>query len=106
VVLVDFGFGVHPALVLTPDWRRRESENVTVVPGQTGRAGMRSMFYAGPEAGLDHETAFDFHAITTVKASRVGREIGLLRPDREREVLDAVARSLDLVLPETQADWA
>lgn len=86
----------RPVLVLTRDAPRGAMTKVTVAPITSTVKGLSSEVPLGSRNGLDHECAASFDNVVTVPASLLGRTIGFLYPDQERDLAVAMVLAYDL----------
>lgn len=89
----------RPVLVLTRDAARGAMTKVTVAPITSTVRGLSSEVPLGPRNGLDHECAASVDNTVTLPAALLGRTIGVLHPDQERRLAEAVVLALDLDIP-------
>lgn len=89
----------RPALVLTREAARGAMTKVTVAPITTTVKGLSSEVRVGPDNGLDHECAVALDNVVTVPSALLGRTVGYLTADQERDLARAVVLAYDLELP-------
>ena len=84
----------RPALLLTRDSSLGVLTSVTVAPITSSRRGLASELPLGPEHGLKHESAANFHNVMTLQRGDVGALVGTV-PDL---VLEGACRALSFAL--------
>lgn len=89
----------RPVVVLTRDAARPAMSKVTVAPITSTVKGLSSEVSVGPENGLDHECAVSIDNVLTIPANSLGRTIGSLSPEQERELARAFVFAYDLNIP-------
>lgn len=89
----------RPVLVLTREAARAAMTKVTVAPITTTVRGLSSEVRVGPRNGLHEECAVSIDNVLTVPTRLLGRTIGLLSPEQERELARAVVLAYDLEVP-------
>ncbi len=77
----------RPALILTRASKLHLLSWATIAPITTTIRGLTSEVLVGPRNGLDHDSVVNCDNITTVAASAVGQNIGLLVDDQEAALL-------------------
>ncbi|QDC26850.1 type II toxin-antitoxin system PemK/MazF family toxin [Georgenia yuyongxinii] len=96
----------RPAVVLTREAARSAMTKVTVAPVTSTIKGLTSEVRLGPHNGLDHECVASLDNVVTVPSQLVGRTIGFLTADQEKQLARAVVLAYDLDLPLLRADRA
>jgi len=86
----------RPVLVLTRELAREAMTKVTVAPITSTVKGLSSEVRLGPDNGLDHECAASLDNVVTIPVTSLGRTVGFLRPDQERDLAVAVVLAYDL----------
>lgn len=89
----------RPALVLTREAARAAMTKVTVAPITTTVKGLSSEVRVGPENGLDHDGVVALDNVVTVPVDLLGRTVGYLSTEQERDLARAVVLAFDLELP-------
>ena len=89
----------RPVVVLTREPPRGVMTKVTAAPITSTIKGLSSEVLVGPRNGLDHECAVAVDNILTVPSQALGRVVGYLYPDQERELAKAMVLAFDLDLP-------
>ena len=89
----------RPVVVLTREPTRAAMTKVTVAPITSTIKGLSSEVLVGPRNGLDHESAVAVDNILTVPSQVLGRVVGYLFPEQERELAKAMVIAFDLDLP-------
>lgn len=86
----------RPVLVLTRDLVRPHLSRVTVAPITSTVRGLSTEVIVGARNGLDHESAVSLDDIVTIPVADLGRQLGFLLPDQERQLTAAVVTAFDL----------
>lgn len=86
----------RPVLVLTRDLVRPHLTRVTIAPITTTIRGLSTEVPVGPANGLDNPSVISCDNIVTVPAAALGRQIGLLLADQERDLTAAIQAAFDL----------
>lgn len=86
----------RPVLVLTRDAVRPFLNNVTVAPITTTIRGLSTEVPVGPINGLNSECVISCDNITTVPKATLGRQIGILLPEQESVLTQAILAAFDL----------
>ncbi|RMI08757.1 type II toxin-antitoxin system PemK/MazF family toxin [Cellulomonas triticagri] len=86
----------RPVLVLTRELVRPHMGRVTVAPITSTVRGLSTEVAVGPPNGLDHACVVSCDNVTTIAVDRLGRQVGLLLPDQERDLAHALAVAFDL----------
>lgn len=89
----------RPALVLTREVARAAMTKVTVAPLTTTVKGLSSEVQVGPDNGLDHDCVVALDNVVTVPVDLLGRTVGYLSTEQERDLARAVVLAFDLELP-------
>ncbi len=76
---------------------------VTVAPITSTVKGLSSEVPVGPGNGLDHDCAISLDNVVTIPAALLGRTIGFLTGEQERQLARAVVIAYDLEIP--LLDW-
>lgn len=87
----------RPVLVLTRSQVRPFLNNVTVAPITTTVRGLSTEVPVGGINGLNSECIVSCDNITTVPTSALGRQIGILLPEQEPGLAQAILAAFDLV---------
>lgn len=61
--------------------------------------GLSSEVGLGPENGLDHDCAVSIDNVVTIPADLLGRTLGFLGPEQERDLARAIVLAYDLAVP-------
>jgi len=72
---------------------------VTVAPITTTIKGLSSEVRVGPGNGLDHDSVVALDNVVTVPVNLLGRTVGYLSDEQERQLARAVVLAYDLELP-------
>jgi len=72
---------------------------VTVAPITTTIKGLSSEVRVGPGNGLDHDSVVALDNVVTVPVNLLGRTVGFLSDEQERQLARAVVLAYDLELP-------
>lgn len=86
----------RPVVVLTRDAVLPHLTSVTIAPITSTIRGLSTEVPVGPTNGLDHSSVISCDNITTVPAGSLGRTVGMLLPDQERALTDAICTAFDL----------
>lgn len=86
----------RPVLVLTRDAARGAMTKVTVAPVTSTIKGLCSEVPLDARNGVDHECAVSLDNVVTIPASLLGRTVGFLRPEQERDLAVAMVLAYDL----------
>lgn len=89
----------RPVVVLTREVAREAMSKVTVAPITSTVRGLSSEVIVDRRNGVDHRSAISIDNVLTVPPQALGRTIGYLRPDQERELARAVVLAFDLEIP-------
>ncbi len=89
----------RPVLVLTREGARAAMTKVTVAPITSTIKGLSSEVPVGPDNGLDHEGAASVDNVITIPAELLGRTLGFLADDQERQLARAIVLAYDLDIP-------
>lgn len=95
----------RPILVLTREAARGAMSRVTVAPITSTQKGLSSEVRVGEPEGLDHACAISLDNVVTIPTDRLGRTIGFLGEDKERELARAIVLAFDLELPLLGGHW-
>lgn len=87
---------IRPVLVLTREAARGAMTKVTVAPITSTVKGLSSEVPLDSRNGVDHACAVSLDNVMTIPASLLGRTIGFLRPDQERDLAVAMVLAYDL----------
>ncbi|MEV5298707.1 MULTISPECIES: type II toxin-antitoxin system PemK/MazF family toxin [Amycolatopsis] len=87
---------VRPVLVLTRELIRPHLTRVTIAPVTSTIRGLSTEVRVGSRNGLDHESVVSCDNIQTIRKSALGKQIGRLMPDQERELTEAIRLAFDL----------
>lgn len=72
---------------------------VTVAPITSTAKGLTSEVPVGPRNGLEQESVISVDNVTTIPKELLGRTIGFLREEQERQLARAVVVGYDLDVP-------
>lgn len=86
----------RPVLVLTRELARPFLSRVTIAPITSTVRGLSTEIPVGPRNGLDHECVISMDNIETLMAHELGRQIGYLLPEQERQLHLAITLAFDL----------
>jgi mRNA interferase MazF len=86
----------RPVLVLTRELVRPYLNTVTVAPITSTVRGLSTEVPCGPRNSLEHASAIACDHITTIPTASLGRQIGQLFDDQERELAAAIQAAFDL----------
>ena len=86
----------RPVLVLTRELVRPHLDTVTVAPITTTIRGLSTEVLCGRRNGLDDSRAVACDHITTIPAGNLGRQIGRLLDEQERDLTEAIHAAFDL----------
>lgn len=89
----------RPVVVLTREAARAAMTKVTVAPIASTIKGLSSEVLLGRRNGLDHECVVAVDNVLTVPSQTLGRVVGYLYPEQERELAKAMVLAFDLDLP-------
>jgi mRNA interferase MazF len=88
----------RPALVLTREIAIASLRRITIAPITSTIRGLSSEIKLGQRNGLDHECVVSLDNIATVPKENIGRVIGFLLQDQERELARAIDMAFGLSL--------
>lgn len=83
-------------LVLTRELVRPHLRRVTVAPITSTVRGLSTEVPVGARNGLDHDSVVSLDNIVTIPVADLGRQLGLLHPDQEQTLTDAIVAAFDL----------
>jgi mRNA interferase MazF len=86
----------RPVLVLTREVVRPYMTRVTVAPITSTIRGLSTEVSVGQQNGLDHDSVVSCDNIVTVPATALGRHLGYLFVNQERELTEAIQAAFDL----------
>jgi mRNA interferase MazF len=86
----------RPVLVLTREQVRPYLSRVTVAPITSTVRGLSTEVAVGERNGLRHASVVSCDNIVTVPGSTLGKLIGYLLPDQERDLTHAITAAFDL----------
>ncbi len=89
----------RPVLVLTRELVRPHRNTVTIAPITTTVRGLSTEIPCGPANGLEHRCVVACDHITTIPATRLGRQIGRLLDEQETQLTNAIHAAFDLDTP-------
>lgn len=91
----------RPVLILTREAARAAMTKVTVAHITSTIKGLSSEVPVGRSNGLDHESAVAIDNLTTIPVDVLGRTLGFLHSEQERQLVRAIilAYDLDISLP-------
>ena len=81
---------------LTGEVLRPHLSRVTVAPIRSTIRGLSTDVPVGPANGLDHDSVVSCDNIVTVPVRVLGRQLGVLLPEQEAQVTEAVRAAFDL----------
>lgn len=87
----------RPALVLTRTIALNQLTKVTIAPITSTIRGLSTEVPLGTANGLDHDCVASCDNITTIPQTAIIRQIGMLLPDQEALVTEAVSTAFDLL---------
>jgi mRNA interferase MazF len=86
----------RPVLVLTRELVRPHLRRVTVAPITSTVRGLSTEVGVGVRNGLEHDSVVNLDNILTIPAGDLGRQVGFLHSDQERELTVAIVAAFDL----------
>lgn len=86
----------RPVLVLTREAARAAMSKVTVAPITSTIKGLSSEVPLDARNGFDHACAVSLDNVITIPTSVLGRTVGFLHPDQERQLAIAMVLAYDL----------
>lgn len=86
----------RPVLVLTRELVRPFLDRVTVAPITSTIRGLSTEVLVGSANGLEGDSVINCDNIVTVPAETLGRQIGILLPDQEFLLTEAILNAFDL----------
>ena len=86
----------RPVLLLTRELVLPHLTRVTVAPITTTSRGLSTEVPVGPANGLEAQCVVSCDNIVTVPTSALGRQIGVLLPDQEDTLTEAMHAAFDL----------
>lgn len=89
----------RPVLVLTRGAAKAAMTKVTVAPITSTVKGLSSEVPVGRANGLDHDGAVSIDNVVTIPAELLGRTLGFIAPEQERQLARAVVLAYDLDVP-------
>jgi len=89
----------RPVLVLTREPARAAMTKVTVAPITSTVKGLSSEVPVGSANGLDHDCAVSLDNVLTIPTELLGRTLGYLTSEQERELARSVVLAYDLDVP-------
>ena len=90
----------RPVLMLTRERARGALSRVTIAPIMSTIKGVSTEVTVGPRNGLDHDCVVSCDNIRTLPAARLGRLVGFLAEDQERDLARAIVSAFDLRIEE------
>lgn len=88
----------RPVVVLTRELARSAMTRVTVAPITTSVRGLSTEVGVGPANGIDGDAAISLDNVVTVPQTSLGRFVGMLDAEQERELAEAIVIAYDLAL--------
>ncbi len=89
----------RPVVVLTRETARAVMTKVMVAPIMSSIKGLSSEVLVGSRNGLDHVCVVAVDSILTVPSQALGRAVGYLYLEQERDLAKAMVLAFDLDLP-------
>jgi len=89
----------RPVVILTRELARAGMNKVTVIPITSTIKGLSSEVLLGKRNGLDHECVAAIDNTTTIPTALLGRTIGYLTAQQEKELAKAMVLAFDLEVP-------
>jgi len=86
----------RPVLVLTREIVIPHLTRVTVAPITSTIRGLSTEVLVGPQNGLSHECVISCDNIVTIPKSDLGKNVGFLFSNQERELAQAIHAAFDL----------
>lgn len=86
----------RPVLVLTREAARGAMTKAAVAPITSTVKGLSSEVPLDDRNGVDHACAVSLDNVVTIPTSLLGRTVGFLRPDQERDLAVAMVLAYDL----------
>lgn len=94
----------RPAVILTRGAVRRFRTRVTIAPVTSTVRGLSTEVRVDEANGLDHESVISLDNIATVSVDHVGRLVGYLTPEQDRELAQAIIAASDLDVRDVRGD--
>lgn len=89
----------RPVVILTREAARGAMSKVTVAPITSTVKGLSSEVPVGAANGLANDCAISLDNVVTIPAALLGRTLGFLSEEQERQLARAVILAFDLDLP-------
>jgi len=89
----------RPAVVLTRQAARAAMTKVTIAPITSTAKGLTSEVPVGPVIGLEQGSVIALDNVVTIPASLLGRTIGFLTAEQERQLARAIVLADDVDVP-------
>lgn len=94
----------RPAVILTREAVRRFRTRVTIAPITSTVRGLSTEVRVDEANGLDHESVISLDNIATVSVDHLGRLVGYLTPEQDRELAQAIIAAFDLDVRDVRGD--
>jgi mRNA interferase MazF len=88
----------RPVVILTRESVRPYRTRVTVAPITSTVWGLSSEVPVGPANGLDDDSVINVDNVATIDRDSIGRLVGYLTAEQERQLAAAIAAAFDLQL--------
>lgn len=89
----------RPVVVLTREPARPAMTKVTAAPITSTVKGLSSEVPVGVDNGLDHAGAISVDNVVTIPVHLLGRTLGFLSAEQERQLAAAIVLAYDLEIP-------
>lgn len=89
----------RPVVILTREAARGAMSKVTVAPITSTVKGLSSEVRVGVANGLENDCAISVDNVVTIPAALLGRTLGFLTEEQERQLARAVILAFDLDVP-------
>jgi mRNA interferase MazF len=89
----------RPVVILTREAARGAMSKVTVAPITSTVKGLSSEVRVGLANGLENDRAISVDNVVTIPAALLGRTLGFLTEEQERQLARAVILAFDLDVP-------
>jgi mRNA interferase MazF len=94
----------RPAAILTREAVRPFRTRVTVAPITSTIRGLSTEVRVDETNGLDHQSVISLDNIATVPVAHIGRLLGYLTPEQERDLAQAIIAAFDLDVFDARGD--
>lgn len=86
----------RPAVVLTRELVRPHLTSVTIAPITSSVRGISTEIPVGPANGLEIDSVINCDNILTISTSDLGKKVGVLLPEQEIALAEAIFSAFDL----------